>query len=205
MDNVGAVQTGNGTQGLAREAASRELAHAATAGGMTLGEYAERAEAIQEAATAEEIQAAVRGLPQEAAGAASARLGRWIIAILGGTRQDGRWRLGKHLWVLAAFGGARLDLAAAEPEGPASTITVIAILGGADILAPPGVPVELSGLSLLGGKGDRRSGGTPLPGSPVVRVRAFTFLGGVAIKESGPRRNLLDLLRSSHAEASGSD
>ena len=67
---------------------------------------------------------------------------------------------------------------------------MIAILGGADILAPAGVPVELSGLSLLGGKGDKRRDGTPLPGSPVVQVRAFTFLGGVTIKESDPRRNL---------------
>jgi hypothetical protein len=201
MDDVSAGQTGNGTEGLGREVASRELARAASAGGMTLGEYAERAEALQEAATAEEIQAAVQGLPEESADVTSARLGRWVIAIFGGARQDGRWRLSKRVWVLTAFGGAKLDLSAAKPEVSVSTITAIAILGGADILVPPGVSVELSGLSLLGGKGDRRTSGTPLPGSPVVRVRAFTFLGGVAIKDSGPRRKPLDTFRSSRAEA----
>ena len=201
MNDISAVETGSGAEGLTREAASRELAHAASAGGMTLGEYADRAKALQEAATAEEIRAAVRGLPEETAGVAPARLGRWVIAIFGGARQQGRWRLGKHLWVLTAFGGAKLDLSAAEPGGSVSTITAITILGGADILAPPGVSVELSGLSLLGGKGDRRRSGTPLPGSPVVRVRAITFLGGVAIKESDRGRDLLETFRSGRGEA----
>lgn len=185
MNEVGAGSTSDGTQSIEseREAASRELAHAATTGGLTLGEYAQRATAIQQAATVDEVLAAARGLPEESA-VTPARLGRWIVAIFGGTRQQGRWRVGKRLWVVAAFGGVKLDLSAAETQASASTITVIAILGGVDILAPAGVSVELSGLSLLGGKADRRASGMPLPGSPVIRVRAFTFLGGVAIKEA---------------------
>jgi hypothetical protein len=153
---------------------------------VTLGEYAERVTAIQQAATVNEIHTAVRGLPEESAAGAPARLGRWIVAVFGGTRQEGRWRLDKRLWVVAAFGGVKLDLSAAETQASASTITVIAILGGTDIFAPPGVSVELSGLSLLGGKADRRASGVQLPGSPVIRVRAFSFLGGVAIKEAAP-------------------
>jgi hypothetical protein len=188
MNEVGASSKSNGTQTVEseREAAGRALADAATAGGLTLGEYAQRATAIQQAATVDGVQRAIRSLPAEPAGAAPARLGRWIVAVFGGTRQEGRWRLGKRLWVLAAFGGVKLDLSAAEAQAPASAITVIAILGGTDILAPPGVSVELSGLSLLGGKADRRASGVPLPGSPVILVRAFTFLGGVAIKEAAP-------------------
>jgi hypothetical protein len=191
MNDVGADRTGNSTQNVEseREAAGRGLARAVTTGGLTLGEYAERATAIRRATTVAEIHTAVRGLPEEAAGGTPARLGRWIVAVFGGTRQEGRWRLGKRLWVVAAFGGVKLDLSAAETQAPASTITVIAILGGADILAPPGVPVQLSGLSLLGGKADRRASGVQLPGSPVIHVRAFAFLGGVAIKEATPTAN----------------
>ena len=48
-----------------RERASQELARAATTGALTLGEYAERAAGLQQAATGDEIQAAVRGLPEE--------------------------------------------------------------------------------------------------------------------------------------------
>jgi hypothetical protein len=191
MNDVGAGSTSNDARTVESErvAAGRELAHAATTGGVTLGEYAERATAIQQAVTVDEVRTAVRGLPEESAGVAPPRLGRWIVAVFGGTRQEGRWRLGKRLWVLTAFGGVKLDLSAAETQAPASTITVIAILGGTDILAPPGVSLELSGLSLLGGKADRRASGVQLPGSPVIRVRAFAFLGGVAIKEATPARN----------------
>ncbi len=192
------ARTDNATQPVDsdRERASRGLSHAVATAGLTLGEYAERAAAVEQAATVDEIEAAVRGLPEESAGVAPARLGRWIVAVLGGTEQRGRWRLSKRLWLVAAAGGATLDLSAAQPEAPESIITVIAILGGAELILPQGVSVQLSGFALLGGKGDQRAGGSPLPGSPLIRVRAFTFLGGVSIKEPKMRRNLLDVIRS---------
>ena len=166
-----------------RERASKQIARAATSGGLTLGEYDERAGAIQRAATRDEIDAAVQGLPEGIAGESAAPHSGRIVAVFGGTRQRGRWRLGKRLRVLAALGGTRLDLSAAEVEVPESIITTVVIMGGALILVPPGVSVELSGLSLFGGKADRRAGGPPLPGSPLVRVRAFTLFGGLAVRE----------------------
>lgn len=185
----------------ARETATRDLARGATGGNLTLGEYAERASAIEQAATTDEIHDAVQGLPEEAPGAAQA--GRWIVALLGGTEQRGRWRLSRRLHVISALGGATLDLSAAQTEAPESIITVVAILGGAQIIVPQGVSVQLSGLSLLGGKGDKRPAGPPLPGSPLVRVRAFTFLGGVSVEEPKVRRNLLEIIRSRRAKQAG--
>ena len=101
-----------------------------------------------------------------------------------------------RLWLLAALGGARLDLAAAQVEAPESVITAVVVLGGAALLVPQGVPVQLSGFSLFGGKADRRAAGPSLQGSPLVRVRAFTFFGGVAVKESPGRRSLLEIIKS---------
>jgi hypothetical protein len=75
------------------------------------------------------------------------------------------------------------DLGSAQVEAHASTITVVALLGGAELIVPPGVPVQLSGLSLLGGKSDERTPGPPLAGAPLIRVRGFSILGGVAIKD----------------------
>ena len=169
----------------ARERARQRLMRSAT-GGLTLGEYAERVRTLEQAGTDDQIDVAIRGLPEEIAGPPAHRMPRWIIAVFGGTAQRGRWRLGKRVFVVTAFGGATLDLSAAQAEAPESTINVVTILGGADIIAPPGIAVELSGLALLAGKADKRAPGPPLPGSPVVRVRAFTFLGGVAIKEPQP-------------------
>ena len=81
---------------------------------------------------------------------------------------------------MALFGGVKLNLGMAQPEAPESIITVVVIFGGAAIIAPPGVSIQLSGLSLFGGKSDKRRGGPALPGSPLVRVRAFVLSGGVA-------------------------
>jgi hypothetical protein len=199
----GEGRTTETTPAIDREAARRELARVAGGGNLTLGEYAERARAIEQAASVDEIESAVRGLPEGAAGVTLAQRPRWIVAVLGGTEQRGRWRLSKRLWLLAALGGATLDLSAAVPEETESTITVIAILGGADVIAPEGVAVQLSGLSLLGGKGDKRPVEASLPGSPLVRVQAFTLLGGVTIKAPTARRNLLNLIRARRRRRTG--
>jgi hypothetical protein len=63
--NVG--RTDNATQPVDsdRERANRDLSHAVATAGLTLGEYAERAAAVEQAATVDEIEAAVRGLPEE--------------------------------------------------------------------------------------------------------------------------------------------
>jgi hypothetical protein len=195
MESTGPDDTRGAAATIDREAATRELARTAASGGMTLGEYAERGSAIEEATTAEEIKAVV-GLPGEAADLPPARHSRWIVAVFGGTRQRGRWRLSKRLWLLVALGGARLDLSTAQAEAPESVITAVVVLGGAVLLVPQGVPVELSGFSLFGGKADRRAGGPALHGSPLVRVRAFAFFGGVAVKEPPGRRTLLDIISS---------
>jgi hypothetical protein len=134
----------------------------------TFAEYADRG------AQGEELQSPRAPEP--------ARARRWMIGVLGGSDQKGRWRLGSRLWIVAVLGGVKLDLGQAEPEAPESLITVIAVFGGAELTAPPGVPVELTGASLLGGKSDERPSGPALPGCPVIRVRVFSLFGGVSVK-----------------------
>ena len=180
----------------ARETAVNELAQQATSTHLTLDEYAERAVAVEQAASVDELDAAVRGLPEQTVAATEARAGRWLVGVFGGTEQRGRWRLSSRLRIVAALGGVTLDIGLAEPEAPESLITVVAVLGGVEIIAPPGVSIQLSGFSLLGGKSDERSGGPPLPGAPLVRVRCITLLGGVKVKERPPRRNLLEVIRA---------
>jgi hypothetical protein len=167
------------------EQAVRSLAQRVI-GSLTLDEYAERAFALEQAETADELDAALRGLPEETAGVSAARRARWLIAVFGGTEQRGRWRPSSRLHIVSMFGGVDVDLGAAEAEAPESRITVVAILGGAGIIVPQGVPIQLSGFSLFGGKGDKRSGGPALPGAPLVRVRVFTILGGVTVRIARP-------------------
>lgn len=107
----------------------------------------------------------------------------WLVGIFGGSAQRGRWRLARRLRIVAVFGGASLDLGSAEPEAPESLITVFAFMGGVEIVAPAGIPIQLSGVSLLGGKSDERTEAPPMPGAPLIRVRVFALLGGVKITD----------------------
>src|SRR5689334_15735194 len=97
-----------------RERARQKLARGAATGGLTLGEYAERVSALEEARTDDQIDVAMRRVPEETAVPPAHRMPRWIIALLGGTAHLGRWRLGKRVFVVAALGGAKLDLSAAQ-------------------------------------------------------------------------------------------
>ena len=170
------------TQPERRRAAIEQLAQNVAPGGLTLDEYSARAVALEEAATPDEIDAALVGLA-EAADTAPIRYRRWLVAGFGGAKQRGRWRLSSRLRVVSVFSGVSLDLGRAELEAPESLISVIAVFGGAELLAPSGVSMQLSGLSLFGGKGDKRRAAPPLSGTPLIRVRAFVLFGGVTIKD----------------------
>ena len=167
---------------LDRDAAIARLTRHATGGELTLDEYAACAAAIAAATTPAELDAATAPVAHEPPTPVPTG-GRTLVGIFGGSDQRGRWRLPRRLRILAVFGGVSADLGSAQVEAPISTITVVAALGGASLTAPTGVSVQLSGASLLGGKSDKRPVGQPLPGSPVIHVRAWTLLGGVSIEQ----------------------
>lgn len=178
------VSTPNGVpaQPIDRSGAIDLLRRHATGGELTLDEYAEVAAAIEAAATPEQLQQATAPIAHEPPTPVPTG-GRTLVGVFGGADQHGRWRLPRRLRILALFGGVSADLGSAQVEAPISTITVVAALGGVSLTAPTGVSVQLSGASLLGGKSDKRPVGQPLPGSPVIHVRAYTLLGGVSIEQ----------------------
>jgi len=187
----------------AREAAFNGLAEHVIGGGMTLDEYAERAFAIQQAATTDELDALPLGLPEEDTGAPAARRPRWLISVLSGRQSRGRWRLREHLRVVAVFTVRTLDLGNAQPEARESLITIVTAFGGASIIAPQGVAIQLSGFALFGGRNDKRAELPPFSGSPLIRIRAFSLFGGVRLEDRVPRRDLLGLIRSRSSKSTG--
>jgi hypothetical protein len=62
------------------------------------------------------------------------------------------------------------------------------VLGGSDVIVPEGVHVELGGFAVLGGNDLKLTGPPPPPGAPVVRVRAWSLLGGTDVKTQTSRR-----------------
>jgi hypothetical protein len=87
--------------------------------------------------------------------------------------------------VVSLIGGADLDLSQAQLAAPEVTLTKVSLLGGVSIRVPPGIRVDASGFSLIGGT-SVDAGPEPGPGAPTVHIRAFSLLGGTRIYRAGP-------------------
>lgn len=177
-----------------RDATIERLSAAAGDGRLTLEEFSQRMDKASSARTRAELERLVADLPADADGTPGAVAARapgpasWNVWPIGGLKIRGPWRMERHVVVVSLIGGANLDLSQAELAAPEVTLTQVSVLGGTRITVPPGVRVDRSGFSLIGGT---RVGGGPQPGpgAPTIHVRAFSLLGGVQIDFSRPARD----------------
>ncbi|HEU4630246.1 MAG TPA: DUF1707 domain-containing protein [Gemmatimonadaceae bacterium] len=101
-------------------------------------------------------------------------------AVMGGIERKGNWTLPRELKVRVLMGGAMLDLREARFAPGVTDIDVFALMGGVQVLVPPGVRVECSGAALMGGfSADTRDLASAPPGQPVVRLTGLAVWGGV--------------------------
>lgn len=165
------------------------------AGRLSFDELALRAAAVYKARTQGELDAVLRDLPEVAppaaptpsplAPAASGTERRGVeltIAILSGANRRGRWRVHHETTAISIMGGCNLDLREAVLDGPELTINCFALMGAIDIIVPEGIEVEVEGIAIMGAKEARLSGMPPMPGTPLVRVRAYALMGAVNVK-----------------------
>lgn len=111
---------------------------------------------------------------------------RWLIAILGACERKGRWRLGRSAVSLNLMGGSDLDLNQVELAAEHVELTVISIMGGADIRVPHGLDVEVSEFALMGGNGIDIADDHPPAAGPMLHLRLFSLMGGTDVKR-GPK------------------
>jgi len=172
-----------------RDRTVETLRAAAADGRLTLEELAERLESALVAKTQDALDPLTADLPEPAAAAEPSRGGsRWIVGIMGGGDRKGRWRIASRCTVVNVMGGADLDLRDALIDSTETVITVYSLMGGSDIVVPEGVEVELGGFALMGANDLEVEGPRPRPGAPVVRVRAFSLMGGTDVKSKPGRR-----------------
>jgi hypothetical protein len=113
---------------------------ATTEGRLTLTELTERTEAAYTATTRGELARISADLPAAASAAAPAPATtqgadrEWVVAIIGDTRRQGRWRVERPLAALAVGGDVVLDLRGAEvPQGQVA-IDATAVMGDAKVI-----------------------------------------------------------------------
>ncbi|MGX1976222.1 DUF1707 SHOCT-like domain-containing protein [Streptomyces kronopolitis] len=185
-----------------RERVAEILRDAVAEGRLAMEEFDERLEAAYRARTYGELAPLTADLPAAAAAPAplslrkdTAQVTAWSerivphtdgsaagIGILGGFQRKGRWTIGRRFTAVCLMGGGELDLREANFAGPQVTITCWALMGGVNIVVPPGVEVDVRGLGIMGGF-DAREDGTPgEPGAPRVIVKGLALMGGVGVE-----------------------
>ncbi len=176
---------------------------------LTVEDFERRAELVHGARTMLELGAAIEGirtggLPSRTGGAAPGALPRAApgvaapvrasaasvgdydraIAVFSETKRAGAWTPARRNTVVAAMGSAVIDLREARLGSGQTVVTAFALMGGVEVIVPPGVHVECAGSAIFGAFEQRKEYATALvaPDAPVVRVSGFAIFGGVEIE-----------------------
>jgi Domain of unknown function (DUF1707)/Cell wall-active antibiotics response 4TMS YvqF len=170
-----------------REAVVERLRVATVEGRLTLGELTERTEAAYTATTRGDLVPITADLPAVTGSPATptpstARADReWVVAVMGDSKRQGRWRVERPLAAVAVMGDVLLDLRGAEvPQGEVD-IAATAVMGDVKIYVPDGVDVELSGIAVMGDKRVEVREAAAGQTAPKVMVRAAAIMGDVKV------------------------
>lgn len=107
----------------------------------------------------------------------------WQVAIMSGSERTGSWVPPKKLHTLALMGGAGLDFREARFAPGVTEVTVLAVMGGVEVIVPPGMTVEAHGLGIMGGfDGYSQTTGHRDPSEPTLRIRGLAVMGGIEVK-----------------------
>ncbi|MGW7378562.1 DUF1707 SHOCT-like domain-containing protein [Streptomyces sp. NPDC054794] len=191
-----------------RERVAEVLRDALAEGRLDMEEFEERLEATYKARTYGELTPITRDLPGAGVTAppvvslskevprSGSWAGRvvggegsssWAVAILSGFQRKGRWTMPKRLSCFAFWGGGEIDLREADFADHEVEINCVAIMGGMQIIVPPGVEVVVRGIGIMGGFDQREDGVRGEPGAPRVIVSGFAFWGGVGVERKVTR------------------
>jgi len=149
------------------------------------------------------VQAVVPRVVTELAVAPAGQEVETMYAIFGGIDRRGSWTVPRRMKIVAMMGGAQLDLREARFPPGVIDLEVKAVLGGIQIVVPPGLAVQMHGSAIFGGFQDvNRAPANPDPEAPLLRVHGLAMMGGVNIEmrlpeesERGARRRERHALR----------
>jgi hypothetical protein len=85
------------------------------------------------------------------------------------------------------MGGSDIDITDAELSSAQTRVNVYSVMGAGEIRVPNGVEVHVSQFGFMGGNDVKLGDEQPPPGSPVIRVRLISVMGGASVRR-GPKR-----------------
>jgi len=119
-----------------------------------------------------------------------------VIGVLGGASRSGRWIPARRIRAVGSLGGVKLDFRDAIFSPGVTEVHAFAVLGGVEILVPPGVRVETAGIGVLGGFESSATVAPPQhPDAPLLRITGVALLGGVEVTVRYPAESKRDARR----------
>jgi hypothetical protein len=181
---------------------------------LTMEEFERRLDAAHSVQTMPELNGLLQDLPALATPAQTpldvsaavpkvsthARESQHFICVMGGVDKRGQWQPAQKTYCYAFMGGAALDFREAILPPGETELTIIAIMGGAEIVVPPGLRVDCDGIAIMGGFDHVDEGGPPNPNAPVLKINGFAMMGGVEISVRRPGETPRDAKRRKKEE-----
>jgi hypothetical protein len=116
-----------------------------------------------------------------------------LVAIMGGFERKGTWTPARKIVALALMGGGSLDFREALMPAGIIEVEIFAMMGGVEIIVPPGVAVDCSGFALMGGFEETTMvSANPGPDAPTIRIRGLAIMGGVEVQVRLPGESARD-------------
>lgn len=113
---------------------------------------------------------------------------QFVVGLWGGPSRKGSWIPARHVWSFALMGGVELDLREARLGPGVTEISVFAMWGGVEIIVPPDLQIEFSGMGIMGAFDCAEDVGRVYdPDAPIVKINGLAIMGGaeVTVRESG--------------------
>ena len=186
-------------------------------------EFERRVEAAHRAISAEELRRLLSGLPSASVPATVSKKGKqerplpaarpepasapelfqgdvkeWSLSLglMGGMSRTGYWTPARKNVVVGVMGGCDIDLRDATIPPGVTEIICVAFWGGVEVIVPPWLQVEVSGLGIMGGfDHNQKTRSNPTPGGPIVRISGLALMGGVGVTVRYPGESASDARR----------
>jgi len=194
-----------------REAAIERLCEAFADDRLAMDEFEHRLELAHRAETAAELRALLADLPTSSQAVAPrperAPAPRDIVrpppptrvperslvaGIMGGGSRSGGWIPARKNVAIGVMGGVSLDFRESPIPPGVTDVECYTLMGGIEIVAPPGVHIDCTGVGFMGGFDYRQDEAPTDPDAPILRITGFAVMGGVEVSVREPGESVRD-------------
>ena len=217
------TESGGGELGVTRQQAIDALCEHFANDVLSVEEFERRVDSAHKAESSEELRKLLQDLPtgdlpirrdeitpmhppraEATIPASRVKERSLLVAALGGVERKGRWIPARRNFAVAVMGGVSLDFREALLPPGETEVWLFTLMGGAEIIVPPGLTVESDGIAIMGGFAHQEDASiTPDANAPILRLRGLSIMGGVDVSirypgesERDAKRRLKELKRA---------